>query len=314
MSAPLRCLVVDDEALAREALRTLVALDPGLTLAGEARDGHDALARLENDPPDLVFLDVQMPEMGGFEVIAQAAARGVPLPAVIFVTAYDRYALRAFEVHAFDYLLKPVRESRFREAIAETRRRLAADRFGEESERLAALLSGLGLTSLGLTGSGLTGSGLAGHDLGPPRPRRLAIKVDGCITFVDPAELEWLEPEGNYVRLHLGTRTALVRETLTDMEARLDPARFMRIHRSAIVNIDRIRDLRPWFTGEYIVRMEGGREFTLTRRYRDNLRRLIGRQPIGDEPRAAAPIPRPDEQPRRRGTRPLPLPTSDRPR
>jgi len=253
----LRCLIVDDEALAREALRTYVALDPDLEVVGEAKDGPDALDLLQSARPDLLFLDVQMPEMSGFEVIAQTLANGLRLPAIIFVTAYDRYALEAFEVHAADYLLKPIREERFRDAVATARSRIAADRGWHDSERLAALLA--------------AAEG--------PRPRRLPVKAGGRIEFVSLDEVEWVGSEGNYVRLHLTDRSCVVRETLSAMEALLDPARFMRIHRSAIVNIDRIRDLRPWFTGEYIVRMASGHELTLTRSYRDNLRRLIGRDP-----------------------------------
>ncbi|HKQ98643.1 MAG TPA: LytTR family DNA-binding domain-containing protein [Candidatus Polarisedimenticolia bacterium] len=258
MSARLRCLVVDDEALAREALRNHLAHEPEVLLAGEARDGPEALERLEEGGADLLFLDVQMPEMDGFAVLAEATARGLALPAVVFVTAHDRHALRAFEVHALDYLLKPIREARLHDAIAAARARLLRNTPSGAPE-VAALLADLGLAGA--------------------RPRRLAVKTGGRITFVDPAEVEWIEAEGNYVRLHLAGRSCLVRETLTEMEARLDPARFMRIHRSVIVGIDRIRDLRPWFTGEYVVRLDSGREFTLTRRYRENLRRLIGRRP-----------------------------------
>lgn len=265
----LRCLIVDDEALAREALRTYVALDPGLEVVGEAKDGPDALDLIESARPDLLFLDVQMPEMSGFQVLARTMTKGLRLPAIIFVTAYDRYALEAFEVHAVDYLLKPIREERFRDAVSTARTRIAADRGWYERERLAALLTG--------------GEGA--------RPRRLPVKAGGRVEFVSLDEVEWVGSEGNYVRLHLAGRSCMVRETMNGMEALLDPTRFMRIHRSAIVNIDRIRDLRPWFTGEYIVRMESGHELTLTRSYRDNLRRLIGRESLaspGGEPPAPA--------------------------
>jgi len=255
-----RCLIVDDESLAREALRSHVAADPMLEVIGEARDGAGALASIAAERPDLVFLDVQMPEMGGFDVLGEVLAGGLRLPATIFVTAYDRYALRAFEVHAVDYLLKPIREPRFRDAVSAARARIAADSGWGERERWADLLAAAAKSAA--------------------RPRRLPVKNGGRIEFVVLDDVEWVESEGNYVRLHLPGRSRLVRETMAGMEAMLDPARFMRIHRSTIVNIDHIKDLRPWFTGEYIVRMESDREFTLTRRYRDNLRRLIGRDPL----------------------------------
>jgi two-component system LytT family response regulator len=265
----LRCLIVDDEALAREALRSYVDLDPDLEVVGEAKDGPDALDLLPAARPDLLFLDVQMPEMSGFELLAQIMSKGLHLPTVIFVTAYDRYALEAFEVHAADYLLKPIREERFRDAVATARSRIAADRGWYERQRLAALLA--------------VAEG--------PRVRRLPVRAGGRIEFVSLDEVEWVGAEGNYVRLHLTDRSCVVRETLNAMEAILDPARFMRIHRSAIVNIDRIKDLRPWFTGEYIVRMASGHELTLTRSYRDNLRRLIGREPESSSSRMHPPTP-----------------------
>ena len=258
MSDPvLRCVIVDDEALAREAVRNLVAADPHLAIAAESVDGASAVRDIERVHPDLLFLDVQMPEMDGFAVLQRLAAEGVPLPVTIFVTAYDSYALRAFEAHALDYLLKPIREERFASAVAAARSRLAADRGAQVVERLEELLSRGALQAR--------------------RASRLPIREKGRIVFLPVDEVEWIESEGNYVRLHLRKESHLLREPLSSLEAKLDPARFMRIHRSAIVNIERIKDLRPWFTGEYIVRLQSGKELTLTRTYRENLRRLIGK-------------------------------------
>lgn len=239
MSAKLRCLVVDDEPLAREAIRACVSLDPALEIAGEAGDGQEAMRAVETLAPDLMFLDVRLPEMTGFEVLSGLASRGVPAPATIFVTAHDAYALRAFEAHAFDYLLKPVRKERFREAVAAAIERLG--RRGAEPQRW------------------------------------LSVRIDGGIELVAADRIVWIESEGNYVRLHLSGRSHLVRETMNGIAARLDPGRFLRIHRSAIVNVDGIAELRPWYTGEYIVRLRDGRELTLTRRHRDGLKRLLGK-------------------------------------
>ncbi|HEV8337105.1 MAG TPA: LytTR family DNA-binding domain-containing protein [Candidatus Polarisedimenticolia bacterium] len=256
MSGRIRFLIVDDEPLAREAIRSLAAADPELEIAGEAGDGNAAIQAIEALRPDLLFLDVQMPEVDGFEVLEELSARGGKLPVTVFVTAHDQHALRAFEAHAFDYLLKPIHEARFRESVSAAKARIAADSGRDAAERLGRLLAENAMTSR--------------------RPRRLSVKGNGRISLVSVDEIEWIESEGNYVRLHLSGQSHLLRETMNGIESRLDPEHFMRIHRSAIVNVNFIQELRPWFTGEYIVRMRSGKELTLTRSHRDALRRLIG--------------------------------------
>jgi len=257
MSTKLRCLVVDDEPLAREAIRMIASLDPLLEVAGEAGDGSAAIRAVASLQPDLLFLDVQMPELDGFETLAGLKSLGVRVPATIFVTAFDTYALRAFEAHALDYLLKPIREERFQDAVAAARARITADGGWREAARLANLVGGRGVSDR--------------------RRRRLCVESNGSFDLVVLDEVECIESEGNYVRLHVADRTHLVRETMNGIESRLDPSQFFRIHRSAIVNVAFIKDLRPWFTGEYIVRLQNGLELTLTRSHRDSLRRLMGR-------------------------------------
>jgi two-component system LytT family response regulator len=256
VSGRIRCLIVDDEPLAREAIRSLAAADPDLEIAGEAGDGNGAIQAIEALRPDLLFLDVQMSEVDGFEVLEVLAARGGKLPVTILVTAHDQHALRAFEAHAFDYLLKPIHETRFRESISAAKTRIAADNGRDAAERLARLLAENAMTSR--------------------RPRRLPVKRNGRIVLIPVDEIEWIESEGNYVRLHLSGQSHLLRETMNGIASRLDPERFMRIHRCALINVDFVQELRPWFTGEYIVRMRSGKELTLTRSHRDALRRLIG--------------------------------------
>ena len=255
MSTKLRCLVVDDEPLAREAIRMIASLDPSLEVAGEAGDGSAAIRAVASLHPDLLFLDVQMPELDGFETLSGVKALGVKLPATIFVTAFDTYALRAFEAHALDYLLKPIREERFQDAVAAARSRISADSGWREAARLASLVAQMGIAE--------------------NRPRRLCVKANGRVELVELDRVEWIESEGNYVRLHVEDRTHLVRETMNGIESRLDPSQFFRIHRSAIVNVAFIKDLRPWYTGEYIVRLQNGKELTLTRSHRESLRRLM---------------------------------------
>ena len=257
MTPPIRCLIVDDEALAREALQAFLQSDRALEVVGEAGDGAAALREIERLRPDLLFLDIQMPEVDGFQVLQQLSERSLPLPFTIFVTAFDRHALQAFEAHAIDYLLKPIREERFQDAVANAKSRIAAERSTTAANRLADFL--------------------ARSDFLVQRTSRLPVREKGRIVFLALDQVEWIESEGNYVRLHLGGESHLHRETLQAIEAKLDPSQFMRIHRSAIVNIHRIEELRPWFTGEYIVRLRCGKELTLTRTYRENLRRLIGK-------------------------------------
>jgi len=259
MSQALRCLIVDDEPLAREAIRSHAARDADLTVVGEATDGMDAIHAVETLHPDLLFLDVQIPMGDGFDVLQDLASRRVRLPATIFVTAHDDYALRAFEAHALDYLLKPVREERFRDAVSVARARILAEHDSREADRLAELV--------------------ARGDL-PHRRSKLPVKVDGNIVLVPLERIEWIESKGNYVVLHLADRSYLVRDTMTALESRLDPLLFARIHRSAMINLDHLEQLRPWFTGEYIVRLLSGKELTLTRTYRENLLTLIGRHDL----------------------------------
>jgi two-component system LytT family response regulator len=251
----IRCLLVDDEPLVRRGIRAFLAEVDDVEVIGEARNGVEALAAIRSGAPDLVFLDVQMPELDGLGVVA-ALAPG-PMPAVVFVTAFDAYALKAFDVHAVDYLLKPFDEARFRTALDRARERLAGGREGLE-RRLGALLADL-------------------------RPRawleRIAIRRHEGTLFVDVASIDWLEAADNYVKVHaLGARH-LIRETLKTLESQLDPRRFARIHRSAIVNLDRVREVRALPRGDHAVRLANGSEITLGRGYRDAFEaRMLGRR------------------------------------
>jgi two-component system LytT family response regulator len=254
-TSPTRVLIVDDEPLARERLRTLLADEPGMEVAGEAADGGSATDAIRALGPDLVFLDVQMPGSSGFDVIQQVGADKMPF--VVFVTAYDRYALRAFDVHALDYLLKPFDRERFRQALTRARQQLDRRTGGDLERRLIALVK----------------------DLKPAQTRvdRFVVKSGGRVFFVRNDEIDWIEAAGNYVKLHVGTDSHLFRETMNSVEARLDPDLFFRIHRSHIVNIERIRELQPWFNGEYVVFLKNGTRLTLSRGYREKLQERVGR-------------------------------------
>jgi two-component system, LytTR family, response regulator len=254
-TASTRVLIVDDEPLARERLRTLLSDEPGMEIAGEAADGASAADAIRALSPDLVFLDVQMPGSTGFDVIERVGADKMPF--VVFVTAYDRYALRAFDVHALDYLLKPFDRDRFRQAIARARQQLERRTGGDIERRLMALVK----------------------DLKPAQSRvdRFVVKSGGRVFFVRNDEIDWIEAAGNYVKLHVGTDSHLFRETMNSVEARLDPDLFFRIHRSHIVNIERIRELQPWFNGEYVVFLKNGTRLTLSRGYRERLQERVGR-------------------------------------
>jgi len=251
----IRTLIVDDEPLARQRLRRLLEADPDITLLGESGDGQQALADLRNLRPDLVFLDVQMPVLDGFGVL-QALA-GSSLPVVIFVTAHDRYALKAFEVHALDYLLKPFDKARFGSALEHAKTQVRQGTAAALDERLQELLQTVQARR--------------------PGPERLIVRSAGRIFFVRIEDIDWIEAAGNYVCLHVGKEEHLLRESLTALEKKLDPARFVRIHRSTIVNLERVRELQPVFHGDYVLILQDGRELAVSRGFRDRLGETLGR-------------------------------------
>jgi two-component system LytT family response regulator len=251
----IRTLVVDDEPIARERILSLLQQENDVEVIGQCADGVQAVSAIQQQSPDLVFLDVQMPGCDGFGVIQNIGADR--MPTVVFVTAYDEYALRAFEVHALDYLLKPFGKDRFQETLKHARESLERRRAGDLGRRLLALV----------------------HDLKPEQQRldRLVVKSGGRVFFLRTDEIDWIEAAGNYVRLHLGEESHLFRETMNGMESRLDGRRFVRIHRSRIVNTERIKELQPWFNGEYVVILRNGTRLTLSRGYREKLQEQLGK-------------------------------------
>jgi two-component system LytT family response regulator len=253
----LRVALVDDEPLARDGLRLFLADEDDVEIVGEAATGSDAVALIAATRPDLVFLDVQMPGMNGFEVIAALPAE--QLPEVVFVTAFDQHALRAFEVAAIDYLLKPVDERRFREALRRAR----------EARRLARV-STLSQQLLELVG------GDAGGD-GPAPLSRLVIRSAGRVVFLSVADIDWIEAADYYAQIHVGGHSHLHRQSLASLAEQLDPEQFVRIHRSAIVNVARVRELRRHGRRELVAILDGGVELKVGRSQRDKLARLLGR-------------------------------------
>ena len=251
----IRTLIVDDEAPARARLRQLLRLESDFDVIGECGNGRQAVAAIQKQRPDLVFLDVKMPRLGGFEVCAAIAGEAMPL--VIFVTAYDHYALQAFEVHAIDYLLKPFDRERFQKSLAHARERLRHGEKGVSDQCLAALLESLRPDAR--------------------KPERLAFKANGRVIFVRVGDIEWIEADGNYVRMHVGGVAHQLRETIGGMETQLPSDRFIRISRSAIVNMDRIKELQPMFYGDYAVILQNGARLNMSRNFRDRLEKLLAR-------------------------------------
>ena len=251
----IRTLVVDDEPLARERLTSLLAAEQDIEVVGQCRDGEEAVTAIVDHSPDLVFLDVQMPAMNGFEVIDAVGPERMPL--VIFVTAYDQHALRAFQVRALDYVLKPFDRERFQEALQRARAHIQRDETGDLGRRLLALVKDLRRDQ--------------------PKTDRLDVKSGGRLFFLRADEIDWIEAAGNYVRLHVGTTSHLLRETMNAIEGRLDPEKFFRIHRSRIVNMERIQEMQPWLNGEYAVVLRTGTRLTLSRGYREKLQERLAR-------------------------------------
>jgi two-component system LytT family response regulator len=252
----IRTLIVDDEPLARRRIRRLLVGDDEVEVIGEYGDGASAAAALGRDAPDLVFLDVQMPGADGFEVVAAAPAGRRPV--VVFITAYDEYAVRAFEVHAVDYLLKPIDRGRFAEALDRAKTQVQVRRLGgdDHSARLATLLEELQRRQSYL--------------------KRLLVRSGESFIFVEVDQIDWIRAAGKYVELHVGPNTRVLRQRLHLLEARLDADRFVRTHRSAIVNVRRIKELQPAFHGNSVIVLHDGTEIPLTPSYRAKLQQLYG--------------------------------------
>jgi two-component system LytT family response regulator len=251
----IRTLIVDDEPLAREGVRLHLEDHSDFEVVGECGSGEEAVTRIEADHPDLVFLDVQMPGLDGFGVLESIGGNGDQMPAVVFVTAYDQFALRAFEAHALDYLLKPFEAERFGKALDRVRTQLRARAEAPVDERLRSLLASLGAKESYL--------------------ERMVARTGGKILILRVDDVDWIEAAANYVRVHIGPKQFLVRETMTNLETRLDPERFLRIHRSIIVRKDRIKELEPLFQGDYSVVLHDGTRLTSSRGYRDKIQQFL---------------------------------------
>jgi two-component system LytT family response regulator len=258
MTRKIRTLVADDEPIARARVVSLLRGEEDIELVRECATGQEAKAAIEQGNLDLLFLDIQMPEVTGLDLARTIQSAGVP--AVVFVTAYDQYALRAFEVHALDYLLKPFSVDRFRAAL------------GHAREHLAKRVPG----QAGADGNGHGAAG-ASRDPQAARRNRLMIKSGGRIHFVRTADIDWCEAAGNYVRMHVAQQEYLVRDTMGHLESQLDGHQFMRIHRSTIVNVDRIQEMQSSFNGEYVVLLRNGTRLTLSRGYRDAIQARLGK-------------------------------------
>jgi len=254
VSEPLRVVVIDDEPLARDSIRILLEDDADVRVVGEA-SGAEAAALVARTRPDIMFLDIQMPEVDGFALLDQIGAEAVP--AIVFVTAYDRYALRAFEVHALDYLLKPFDDRRFAHALAHAKERARGHRRGETDARIAELLA----------------------ERASPAPARFLVPVREKTIVVDANDIDWIEAADYYVSLHVtehgSTASHLLRQTMDEIEKQLDPRQFFRIHRSAIVNIDRVREIHPLFRGDCAVVLASGKQLKLSRSRRREFEALF---------------------------------------
>jgi two-component system, LytTR family, response regulator len=253
--AKIRTIIVDDEAPARARIRQLLKDQPDFELVAECSNGRQAVESVERDKPDLMFLDVQMPRLTGLDVCETVAAAGGTMPLVIFVTAYDEYALKAFEVHALDYLLKPFDRERFQAALGHARQQLRRSGTVGTDTRLIALLEELRRRAQ-------TGG-------------RLTYKENGRVVFIHTDTIDWVEADGNYLRIHAGNASHYVRETLTGLEGQLSPDKFMRISRSALVNLDRVKELQPHFYGDYAVILQNGARLNMSRNYRTRLETML---------------------------------------
>jgi two-component system, LytTR family, response regulator len=273
-SKKIRTLIADDEPLARQTIRSLLQGDPKIEIVGEARNGSETLDSITRLQPDLLFLDIRMPALNGFEVLE--AARDLA-PAVVFVTAYDQYAVEAFRAEALDYLLKPFEDSRFYQVLSRVKSHLETIEWSAVGRRLSSLMDqGMGPRS--------TGASVAGP---PPLPaggnpplERIVIRSGNRIAVVRSREVDWIESADNYVVLHVGPKTHLIRQTMQELIAGLDPMRFLRVHRSAAVNLDRVRELRVESHGEAIAHLDTGAQVKVSRYRRQTLEDALSRRCI----------------------------------
>jgi two-component system, LytTR family, response regulator len=254
----IRAMIAEDEPIARERMRRLLAQESGVEIVGECKDGEEAVALVRQLKPDLLFLDVEMPGKDGFGVLEALGADASPV--VIFTTAYHHYAVKAFDVHAIDYLLKPFDHLRFRRAVERARAQMGN---GSKSFRPSHQVANHGE---------------------PVAADRLVIRSGGRVVFLRTAEIDWIAAAGNYVRIHCHEQTHLVRETMNTLESKVDARQFVRIHRSIIVNVERIRELEPCGNGEYIVHLRSGKGLSLSRGYRSRLDAVLGIEPKGTQP------------------------------
>jgi len=250
----IRALIVDDEAVARRRIRRLLTSEKDIEVIGECANGLQALSLIESDRPDLLFLDVEMPEMNGFELLMQLHKSRIPV--VIFTTAFDKYAVRAFELHALDYLVKPIDSQRFEEALNRARSHMNLQKGAEASSGILAMLSEMQKQKCWL--------------------ERIIVKQPGRAFFIKVAAVDRFEAADNYIRVHAGTDMHLIRETMNALELKLDPSKFVRVHRSTIVNVDRIKEIHSLFQGNHLIVLQNGEKVTLSRNYRDRLDRVLG--------------------------------------
>lgn len=250
----MRIVIADDEALARKKLRIMLSSEPGVQILAECQDGGETIRALATYNPDVLMLDIQMPDLDGFEVLSRVSPDAMPI--VIFTTAYDRHAVRAFEAHALDYLLKPFDQERLRQAVNRARAEILT---GKDRAATCRILNYL--------------SESAGRQ--SALDRRLVIRAGGRVVFLRVDEIDWVEAAANYVKINAGKESYLLRKGIGEIADRLDPAHFVRIHRSTVVNIRRIKELQPVNSGEYIVVLKSGKELSCSRGYRTGLQQLI---------------------------------------
>ncbi len=262
--ADVRVVVVDDEPVSRAGVQKLLSLDPDLEIVGEAGNGRDAVALIRRVEPDLIFLDIQMPEMNGFDVLQTLGPQNAPV--IVFVTAYDQFALRAFEVQALDYLLKPFEDDRFHIVLQRAKEQVRRARRDELTDRLENLLN----------------TYAAGAAAGPDPSAaahltRIVVREGGAVTFQPVDEIDWIEAADYYAKLHIGSVIQLVRYTMNELERELDPGRFVRVHRSAIVNASRVKEIRVDYQNHHVVVLRNGTRVPLSRRRREMLEGIMSR-------------------------------------